>query len=154
MLEAFERHLKTIDIGRKFENAKTNSDKLTVAKEFLEKNGYVVSKKEEPERTGFNPYTLQPPDDNPLRRSHDFEPGILFRETAQSPDRKVLSVSTSLDNEDLHRMRGRVDGHVTEKLFKELTYNIMKQGYVNMSSYKNVDYKSVTYNMKLGVFRP
>lgn len=42
MLEAFERHLTSIDISRKFEKAKTNEDKIKVCKEFLEKQGFEV----------------------------------------------------------------------------------------------------------------
>ncbi len=45
MIEAFERHLTAIDIGKKFNNAKTNQDKIDVCKEFLEKQGYEVNLK-------------------------------------------------------------------------------------------------------------
>lgn len=42
MLEAFERHLRTHNISKQFEEAKTKEDKIAVCKKFLEDEGYYI----------------------------------------------------------------------------------------------------------------
>lgn len=179
MLEAFERHLNTIDIGRKFENAKTNSDKIAIAKEFLEKNGYVVSIKEDLERTGFNSNTLQPPDYNPWSRSHigavgspagtpmrdPFSPGAWLS-TSLNPngggssrairanDPKVLQAQYIVPDDQVksYPPYGDLPGRIKERLLSQILQEVIDHS-VFITERSQHDY-SLRAKMKLGVFRP
>lgn len=50
MLEAFERHLRTHNISKQFEEAKTKEDKIAVCKKFLEDEGLTVRSKLDAEK--------------------------------------------------------------------------------------------------------
>lgn len=50
MIEAFERHLRTHNISKQFEEAKTKEQKIEVCKKFLEDEGLTVKPKLDPEK--------------------------------------------------------------------------------------------------------
>lgn len=50
MIEAFERHLRTHNISKQFEEAKTKEDKIEVCKKFLESEGLTVRSKLDAEK--------------------------------------------------------------------------------------------------------
>lgn len=50
MIEAFERHLRTHNISKQFEEAKTKEDKIEVCKKFLESEGLTVRPKLDAEK--------------------------------------------------------------------------------------------------------
>lgn len=50
MLEAFERHLRTHNISKQFEEAKTKEEKIDVCKKFLEDEGLTVRSKLDAEK--------------------------------------------------------------------------------------------------------
>lgn len=50
MIEAFERHLRTHNISKQFEEAKTKEDRIEVCKKFLESEGLTVRPKLDAEK--------------------------------------------------------------------------------------------------------
>lgn len=50
MIEAFERHLRTHNISKQFEEAKTKEDKIEICKKFLESEGHSVKSNLDPEK--------------------------------------------------------------------------------------------------------
>jgi hypothetical protein len=68
MLEAFERHIVSNDISRKFETAKSTDDKIAICKEYLEKNGYRVQLNTALNDKTFEPIVKTPQMDNIINK--------------------------------------------------------------------------------------
>ena len=162
MIEAFERHLNTIDITRKFEKAKTNDERVAICKEFLEKQDFVVKPKFE-----FNverhdlPHIgavgapahetwVSPISNNTYSRPTG---GSGSSSTIQAKGAKVLQAQQIVPNDMLNNFAyGDMPGHIKDKLLSQMLQEIMDHA-VFMIERQHHDL-SVRAKLKLGVFKP
>jgi hypothetical protein len=153
MLEAFERHLTSIDISRKFEKANTNEEKIKVCKEFLEKQGFEVKFKpkfeteEEYFRNQLHGAMGTAPTTWVSNNTATFPPPI------QSKDAKVLQAQQIVSDDMLRNFAyGDVPGHIKNKLLSQMMPDIMDHA-AFMIEQQQQDF-SVRAKLKLGVFKP
>ena len=161
MLEAFERHLNTIDITRKFEKAKTNDERIAICKEFLENQDFVVKPKFE-----FNverhdrPYigaVGAPAYDTWVSNNTYSRPtgGSGSSSTIQAKGAKVLQAQQIVPNDMLRGFPygdGDVPSRIKDKLLSQMLQEIMDHA-VFMIEQQQHDF-SVRAKLKLGVFKP
>lgn len=155
MLEAFERHLKTIDINSKFENAKTNDDRIAIAKSFLEDNGYYVGKPKAKVESMNNhdPYPWVDP--NSISHSLGKLP-VSTHYTRINQD--IASTNYVMDDQlKLDLLRNSHVGihrHVMERMRMPLAEEILISGKCSFEEYRNPGDMSTTYKVKVGIFLP
>ena len=146
MLEAFERHLKTIDINGKFENAKTNDDKIAIAKSFLEDNGYYVGKpkKKSGRADDLDPYAWK-------------DPYSSNRISTYGSGRDVVSTKYIMDDrlkQDILRNGLDIQRHVIDRMGLPLAEEILKSDKCTFEQFRNVGDMGTTYKVKVGIFLP
>jgi hypothetical protein len=148
MIEAFERHLTAIDIGKKFDNAKTNDDRIAICKEFLEKHGYEVGLK--PTKVEFDagePY-INPFGQKTWVSNGTSSPPITATAT------QILQASIKIPDMEIQR-RG-VQAHNDPIYQKQLMYEMIPElaKYMRMTLMPPNPYdSSCTLIAKLGVFK-
>lgn len=146
MIEAFERHLTAIDIGKKFNSAKTNQDKIDICKEFLEKQGYEINLKptkvEFERKPSYKKNLIQggwPPDDTTILPYHQRNCYSILQAEIQICDiEKYYQIDTDpvYQSQLLHKMM--------PELAKYMKTTLMTH---------NPDCNSDTLTAKLGVFK-
>ena len=161
MLEAFERHLTSIDISRKFENAKTNEEKIKLCTEFLEKQGFEVKLKPKFETEeeyfhnqlhgamGTAPTTWV--SNNTYSRPTGGS-GSSGLSPIQAKGAKVIQ-SQQIISDDMMRnfAYGDVPGHIKDKLLSQMLPDIMNHAVFITEQERDF---SVRAKLKLGVFKP
>ena len=159
MLEAFERHLTSIDITRKFEKAKTNDERVAICKEFLEKQDFVVKPKfefdvERHDRPHIGAVGA-PAHETWVSNNTYSRPigGSGSSSTIQAKGAKVLQTQQIVPNDMLNNFAyGDMPGHIKNELLSQMRQEIMDHA-VFMIERQHHDF-SVRANLKLGVFKP
>ena len=159
MLEAFERHLNTIDITRKFEKAKTNDERVAICKEFLEKQDFVVKPKfefdvERHDRPHIGAVGA-PAHETWVSNNTYSRPtgGSGSSSTIQAKGAKVLQAQEIVSSDTMRNFAyGDVPGHIKDKLLSQMLQEIMDHA-VFMIEQQPHDF-SVRAELKLGVFKP
>lgn len=166
MLEAFERHLTSIDISRKFEAAKTNEDKIKVCKEFLEKQGFEVKFKpkfpdEDEIERAWNRQTKAPMK-NPFEPSTWVSDNTYSRPTGgsgssypniQAKGAKVLQSQYIMSDDMIRNYPPDViPEHVKDKLLSQVLPEIIDHAVFVMAT-EPYDF-SLRAKLKIGVFKP
>ena len=154
MLEAFERHLTSIDIGRKFEKAKTNDDKIALCKEFLEKHGYKITKEISEPKTDLDDWS-QPP--RTYRSSGGYVHTVTTDRTTTptnlSNNPKVLQSQYTMSDDIIRNYpAGIIPEHIKDKLLSQILPEIIDHAVFIMET-EPYDI-SLRAKLKLGVFKP
>lgn len=162
MLEAFERHLTSIDIGRKFEKAKTNDDKIALCKEFLEKHGYKVKKEEPAPKKEIDDW-YQPPQIGRFGAGgggssgkavlHTYVTNNTSSPAIQAKGAKVLQSQYMMSDDMIRNYPYDViPEHVKDKLLSQMLPEIIDHAVFVMET-EPYDI-SLRAKLKLGVFKP
>ena len=149
MIEAFERHLNTMDFNRKFENAKTNNERVVVAKEFLEKNGYEVK-----EITALRDIDRR--EDDLVFNQYSLSNNLKVMEQKFGYNALELTVTQKINRSheqmrDMHLGLNPIDDWVKRDLEEQMFSHIRKKSYMKYTQFLSAEGSTSVHRMQLKV---